>query len=79
MYHFLEEVSEIYQKITNIPVKIRRIKERWKWDEPDRVPYQRTVQEVLVKLKGENINLQIWNKDKYIEELKKAVDTKDAI
>jgi len=75
----LEEVSEIYQKITNIPVKIRRIKERWKWDEPDRVPYQRTVQEVLVKLKGENINFTDWNKDKYIEELKKAVDTKDAI
>lgn len=75
----LEEVSETYQKITNIPVKIRRIKERWKWDEPDRVPYQRTVQELFVKLKGENINFTDWNKDKYIDELKKAVETKDAI
>lgn len=75
----LEEVSETYKQITNIPIKIRRIKERWQWNDPDRVPYQRAIQETIVKLKNEDIIFTDWNKEKYIDELKKSVEAKDAI
>jgi len=75
----LEDVSKTYQNITNISVKIRRLKESWTFTESDRIPYQRFIQEILVKGKGEDINFDGWKKDKYINEMKKAAETKDAL
>lgn len=75
----LEDVSETYQKMTSIPVKIRRIKESWKWGSPDRVAYERVAQKMLVDLKGEDVSFSGWDKEKYIESLWKAAETKDAL
>lgn len=75
----LEEVSRTYQKITSIPVKIRRIKEDLKWAAPERIPYQRYIQETLIKLKGEDINFTGWKKEKYVSELKRLAEAKDAL
>jgi predicted Zn-dependent protease len=75
----LEDVSKTYQKITNIPVKIRRIKEGWTWTVPDRISYQRIIQETLIKMKGEDINFKGWTKAKYINELKMSAESRDAL
>jgi predicted Zn-dependent protease len=76
---FLEEVSGTYKKITDIPVKIRRLKEVWNLTAPDRIPYQRAIQEMLVRMKGQNIDFTDWKKDGYVEELKKTAESKDAL
>ena len=75
----LAEVSETYKKITDISVKIRRLKEVWSLTTPDRIPYQRAIQEMLVRMKGENIDFTGWKKDRYVEELKKTTESKDAL
>jgi len=75
----LEEVSKTYQKITDIPVKIRHIKENWTLNAPERIPYQRPIQEMLIKMTKEDINFKGWNKDKYVNEMKKIADQKDAL
>ncbi|MDI6743190.1 MAG: hypothetical protein QMD11_10700, partial [Smithella sp.] len=75
----LDEVSETYQKITSIPVKIRRIKESWQWGLPDRIPFERVAQKTLVELKGEDVIFTGYDKEKYIEEIRKAAETKDAL
>jgi len=75
----LEEVSKTYQNMTNIPVKIRRLKESWTLTESDRIPYQRFIQEMLIKMTNEDIKFKGWKKDKYISEMKKAAETKDAL
>ncbi|WP_022669150.1 hypothetical protein [Desulfospira joergensenii] len=75
----LEESAKTYENITKIPTKIRRIKEEWPLGAPDRIPYQRRVQEILVKLKKKNIDFNNWTKARYIEELMSSVETEDAL
>jgi predicted Zn-dependent protease len=75
----LEEAAATFRQITDIPVKIRRLKEDWKWANPERIPYERTIQSRLVRLKETDIDFTGWTKDRYIEEMRKAVETKDAL
>jgi predicted Zn-dependent protease len=75
----LEDVSKTYQKITNIPVKVRRLKESWSLNTPDRIPYQRAIQEVLIKMKGEDINFKGWTKTQYVNELKVSAESGNAL
>ncbi|MBJ6724604.1 zinc metalloprotease [Geomesophilobacter sediminis] len=75
----LKDVAKVYEKITEIPVKVRRLKENWKWRTPDRIPYQRSVQESIVKMTEEKIDFQGWTKDKYITGLTKAAESKDPL
>ncbi len=76
---FIEEAAKTYRQITDIPVKIRRLRETWKWKSPKRFARQRTIQSILIKLKGANTDFTGWTKDRYIEELQKAVETEDAL
>lgn len=75
----LEESAKIYEKITGIPVKIRRLKEKWTLGDPDRIFQQRTAQSFLVRSKKTNIDFAKWNKQKYIAELLKAAESEDAL
>lgn len=75
----LDNIAKTYQKITNIPVKIRRLRESWKLNAPERIPYQRVIQEAIIKMSGENVKFTDWNKDKYISELKNVAEQKDAL
>lgn len=76
---FLDDVAETYQKMTEIPVKIRRLKEKWNWSVPDRIPHQRTARGLLVRMKGENIDFTNWTKEKYVEALRSSVATENAL
>jgi predicted Zn-dependent protease len=75
----LEDISKTYRKITGIPVKIRRIREKWNLSAPDRIPYQRVIQETLVKSNGLDINFTGWGKDRYLDELKKNADKEEPL
>ena len=75
----LEEAATTFQQITAVPVKIRRLKEDWKWASAERISRERIIQGMLVRLKGANIDFTGWTKDRYIKEMRKAVETEDAL
>lgn len=75
----LEEAATTFQQITDIPVKIRRLKEYLKWAFPERIPRERMIQSMLVRQKGENIDFKGWTKDRYIKEMRNAIEKEDAL
>lgn len=76
---FLDEIAELYQKMTDVPVKIRRLKGRWDWSVPNRIPHQRRVTGILIKMKGEKIDFTNWTKKKYVDALRSYAKKEDAI
>jgi predicted Zn-dependent protease len=76
---YLAEASKIYTGITGIGVKILRLPEKFSFVNPDRIPYQRNVQEILVKLTKDNIDFTGWTKEQYIQKLQKSVASEDAL
>lgn len=75
----LESVAKAYEKITGIPVKLRRLREQWSFASPERIPYQRWIQDNLVRMTGEKINFAGWSKDRYLKKLLKVSEEKDAL
>ncbi len=75
----LEEAATTFQNITDIPVKIRRLKEDWNWGAAGRIARERIIQRTLVRQKGENIDFTGWTKDRYIKEMRDAVENVDAL
>jgi predicted Zn-dependent protease len=75
----LDEAAKVYRQITDIPVKIRRLKEVWWFAAPDRIYRQRDIQRFLVGLRRERINFAGWNAARYASELLAAVESKDAL
>jgi predicted Zn-dependent protease len=73
----LDDIAKTYQKITEIPVKIRRLNEPFRLGAPDRIPYQRIIQEAIISLGGEKVDFKGWNKERYTKELLKVVEQKD--
>jgi len=73
----LDDVAATYQKITALPVKIRRLKEPFQLGSPDRFSEQRLVQELIIRFSGENTVFTGWNRDKHLSELKIAAERKD--
>lgn len=75
----LEEAARKYEQITEIPVKVRRLKAVWWFAAPDRVYNQRNIQRVLVGLRGQTIDFAGWNRERYASELLKATESEDAL
>lgn len=75
----LEQAAKTYEQITEISVKIRRLKEVRRFAAPDRVYRQRDIQRVLIRLRGENIDFAGWNRARYASELLTAVESEDAL
>jgi hypothetical protein len=70
----VSEAARIYEQITNVPTKIRRLPGGWAWGEPDRVQGQRGLQSLMVKYRRANIDFSDWDKERYVAEL--AADAK---
>lgn len=68
----LEEVAVVYRNMTDMPVKICRLKEDWKWSSPERFGSQRAIERMLVSLKKEKVDFTGWTKEQYIEALREA-------
>jgi predicted Zn-dependent protease len=75
----LDEAAKVFERITEVPVKIRRLNEAWSWGTPERISRQRDIQGILVRLARENIDFTEWSKDRYIDALTDAVKLEDAL
>ncbi len=75
----LEDVARVYQQITDIPVKIRRLDEQWRWAAPDRIARQREIRGWLVQMNHQNIDFNNWSKDRYVDALSDAMKSQDAL
>lgn len=75
----LKESAKTYEKITGMPVKIRRLKEKWNLERPNRIFGQRTAQSILVKHKKASTDFTNWNKKKYITELLNAAESEEPL
>lgn len=74
----LGEVASTYERITDVPVKIRRLDQEWVWGSPDRVARQRDIEGILIRLAKKNIVFTGWDKDRYLSALTEAVKSEDA-
>ena len=72
------EVASAYERITDVPVKIRRLDQEWVWGTPDRVARQRDMEGILIRLAKKNIIFTGWDKDRYLSALTEAVKSEDA-
>jgi predicted Zn-dependent protease len=75
----LDESAKVFERITEVPVKIRRLSEVWSWGTPERIFRQRDIQGILVRLAKENIEFTGWSKERYINALTDAVESEDAL
>ncbi|WDP88469.1 MAG: hypothetical protein HUN04_01410 [Desulfobacter sp.] len=75
----LEEAGRIYEKITGIRTKICRLPEKWNWGRPDRIPFQRRIQEILVKMNKADIDFTGWAEQQYIDALVNGAASEDAL
>lgn len=75
----LSGAADTFEKITGVPVKIRRLKEKWEWKIPARIAFQRDCQTALVRFKGRNIDFTNWTKDQYTHALTEAMKNQDAL
>jgi len=74
----LEEAATVYQKITDVPVKVRRLPEPWQFGAPDRIYNQRAAQQAIIQFAGPT-DFTGWTVDRYGTELIKTVAAKDAL
>ena len=72
------EVASTYERITDVPVKIRQLDQEWIWGTPDRVARQRDIENILIRLAKKNIVFTGWDKDRYLSALTEAVKSEDA-
>jgi predicted Zn-dependent protease len=75
----LDEAAKVYERITEIPVKIRRMDEEWTWGVPERIYQERYIQNILVSLEKKNKDFAGWKKEQYIKALSEAVKSEDAL
>ena len=75
----LDETAKVYERITDVPVRIRRLNEDWSWGTPERISRQRYIQNLLVRLTEHNIDFTNWTPNHYTEALCDAVRSEDAL
>ena len=75
----LEEAAKMYQRITDVPVKVRRLDKQWTWGAADRMARQRDLEGLLVRLAKQNINFENWTRDQYLNALTNALKSEDAL
>ena len=76
---FLDEAAKVYERITDVPVKIRRLDSEWTWEQPDRIARQRELEGILVRLAKQNINFSGWTGERYLGSLTNALKSEDAL
>jgi predicted Zn-dependent protease len=74
----LDEAARTYERITDVPVKVRRLDQQWVWGAPDRMARQRELEGILVRSAKTNLNFSGWNQDRYLNALAEALKSEDA-
>jgi predicted Zn-dependent protease len=75
----LDEAAKVFERITEVPVRIKRLNEVWTWGPAERISRERDIQGILVEFAKENIDFTGWTKDRYVQALKDAVKSEDAL
>src|SRR5579875_265806 len=75
----LTDAAKVYEQITNVPVKIRRLREDWAFGVPDRIPDQKRIQQAIVQQEGPGVDFTGWTKARYESELMKNATGQDAL
>lgn len=75
----LDETARVYERITDVPVKIRRLDSGWTWGQPDRIARQRDLEGILVRLEKQNIDFNGWTRDRYLGALTNALKSQDPL
>ena len=75
----LEEAAEKYEKITNIPTKIRRLPSNWPLRTPERIYNQRAIERMIAEKESKAVDFSKWNQEKFVERLKKIANEEVAI
>ncbi len=76
---FLQDAAVIYERMTKIPVKTRRLRTDWSLRGADRIFRQRDVQGFLTQETEGQVDFRGWDKNKYIEALREAAESKDPV
>lgn len=75
----LEAAGQVFTQITGVPAKIRRLEQDWVWHSADRFPNQRTIQQLIVENRHENVNFANWGLAQYESELIRISNSADPI
>jgi predicted Zn-dependent protease len=75
----LDDVAKVYERITDVPVKIRQLDQKWTWGAPERIAYQREVERILVQINKQTLSFTNWNRDRYVSALTNALNSQDAL
>lgn len=75
------DAALLYEKITGITVRLSRLTEDadMKFGEPDRIPDQRRIQQVIIQKLGPTVDFKAWDLDRYKMELLKTVEQASAL
>ena len=75
----LESSAKVFEEITEIPARVFRLDDPWVWGDFDRVSHEMEARDLIVQANGNPVDFRNWTVDRYIEELEKVVETKDAL
>lgn len=74
----LEDAARLYERITDVPVSIRRLEEPWEWKTPERIARQREVQRLLHVEGQPPIDFTGWSPERYVEACRAMFEPADA-
>jgi hypothetical protein len=73
------EAAKIYETITGVPTKIRRLAEPWDFGAPQRIFDQKRVQAAIIQHDGPAIDFSAWTLDRYVAALLQTVAADSAL
>lgn len=65
----LEAAAKVYETITQVPTRIRRLPVAWALGQPERVPDQRRLQQAIIQARGTDVDFTGWTRERYASEL----------
>ncbi|MGE0667326.1 MAG: hypothetical protein AB7O49_12275 [Sphingomonadales bacterium] len=75
----VEDAAALYAKSTGMPAKLVRLDQPWDFGEPDRVPGEKRLREMLASLPGSTGDFTGWTRERYAAELEKVAAGADAL
>ncbi|PKN61427.1 MAG: hypothetical protein CVU57_29420 [Deltaproteobacteria bacterium HGW-Deltaproteobacteria-15] len=74
---FLQDAAAIYEQITKIPVKIRKLRTDWSLRSPDRIFRQRDIQAFLTQEMKDKLDFKEWDKQRYVRALREVAESQN--
>jgi predicted Zn-dependent protease len=75
----LDDAAKVFERITDVPVRIRRLQGQWSWGAPDRIARQRYLEGFLVRQAKQNIDFKGWNGERYLKALTDDLKSMDPL